>query len=60
MMEFTRKEIERSIENMEIALIAIKQLWLEEGDEEKRETYKKRYEAVNKRIDELDEMLGLK
>lgn len=56
-MNFTKEEIEKSIENLDKAIKALKELWLEEVDQTRRDIYHERYEGSLKRKKELEEML---
>ena len=56
-MNFTKEEIEKSIENLGKAIKALKELWLEEVNQTRRDIYQERYEESLKRKKELEEML---
>lgn len=57
MIEFTKEEIQQSINNLDRALKALRELILEEYSPYTREALEVRYNETAKRKKELDEML---
>lgn len=56
-MNFTKEEIEKSIENLDRSIKALRAMILEEGSSYMRSLWESRYDEAIKRKKELEEML---